>query len=202
MAHINYGTAVKVVDYSPISLADCKIHLLIDSTITNDDDFIEQLRLGVINFIEEDCDNMLIERKITLEKQDIDGYFVNEICLKYFPVGTVDALYDDETDLVDPADYIVKKQSGIIKLKDDECFTYGDESVQCTYYCGFRESEFPDILKVGLLGLVKILYDESLTTKETFTEQTGRYLLTKKMSLKALPPMLERIFNLYSDKGF
>jgi len=201
MAHITYGTVTKPNDYIPISLAECKTWLLIASTITNDDAFVELIRKGVVGFVENNYDNYLVERKITLEKHDIEDTTTDQITLKYFPLHTVEVLYDDVNTVVDTDDYFVYAQNGIIKL-DDEFFTEGRCSVQCSYYTGYRESEFPDHLKMGLLELVKIVYDEFVTTKETFTEQIGRYLLTKKALSSALPPHIENLFQTsFGDKG-
>ena len=132
---------------APISLAEAKVHLRLETAFTADDDYISALILTAINHVESFCNRKLLTQiweGVFESWEDVEKYFI--------PGGQLQEIvqitwYDEDgiQDILDTDEYIVTgigTDEGKIEFVDDADLSndlYQANPIRVRYTCGYYQ---------------------------------------------------------------
>lgn len=166
----------------PVTLAEAKAHLQLDTDFTDDDAYITSVISAGRDHIEKQTGRLIAEANVELYLDD----FEQEITLPLWPVSTLESVaYKDENgnsqtiNLTGNADVILDKHNSpaVIKFLDPPDTYRKEESesvdnVTITFKAGYGSTYWllPKELKQALLVLIRDMYDnrESYQTKKNY----------------------------------
>jgi len=190
MSLIVDGT-LSAVEYDCISLAECRSFLRLPTSATGMNAAIELIRPGVLQFFRDELGGVVESRYCVDEKYNITDAFQDRILTRYAPIVGNVTLTDNGT-LIASTAYQVLKEAGVIIYKN-MYFTADYGAVEITYQCGYTEANLPANLKLGMLMLVKTIYDEDYANKSSLREKVGRHTIESKVNELGISTLIERL---------
>ena len=162
--------------FALISLDDAKTQLKI--TASSENTILGDIINGVSALVNSYCKRVFLTTSFT---EYYDGNGQRELILRNVPIISISTLYnadanrtfDSSTEVDVSADVLIKKQSGIIELWNNEAaFIKGSANIKITYVAGYALASIPFDIQMAVRLMVAQKYMKYSTREYNHQSQT------------------------------